>query len=260
MKKVIFLGLLVSFLGVTTHSIAQANYSLRKYQHVKSFYQGISTKATELCLKNNIPPAALLAITGLESGWDSGYIGQITGNILSLGLRKGDIELPALRLPRLRTTNKILFDSLAIVKYAATELKWENRPESLKKDYRPKHIAGTSYQLAYFKYHPTEKTAAQIANINDFVTVFIGRNSRLKAYRNARKKMDKLVAIHGKKILLKEQTAIDFVHEIGGKPNSYNFRETWPKKVIYIIKKAGLSQLTLYLFEGKSFEHAWNQY
>lgn len=257
MKNVIFLILLFGFISITTSSNAQIKYKLRKYEHVKSFYKGISKNATELCLKNNIPPAALLAITGLESGWDSGYIGQITGNILSLGLRKGDIELPGLRLPRLIKTKKIVFDSLEIIKYSENELKWENRPESLKKDYRPKHIAGTIYQLAYFKYHPKEKTAAQIANINDFVTVFIGRKSRLKAYRNARKKMDDLVAKHGKSILLKEQTAIDFVNEIGGKPNSYNFRETWPKKVIYIIKNAGLPELTSLLHQGEKFEKSW---
>ena len=257
MKNVLFLVLLFGFIGITTSSKAQVKYKLRKYEHVKYFYKGISKKATELCLKNNIPPAALLAITGLESGWDSGYIGQITGNILSLGLRKGDIELPGLRLPRLIKTNKIVFDSLEIIKYSENELKWENRPESLKKDYRPRHIAGTKYQLAYFKYHPKEKTAAQIANIKDFVTVFIGRKSRLKAYRNARKKMDALVAKHGKSILLKEQTAIDFVNEIGGKPNSYNFRETWPKKVIYIIKNAGLPELTSLLHQGKKFEKSW---
>ncbi len=257
MKHAIFLVLLFGSIGITTSSKAQVKYKLRKYEHVKKFYKGISKKATELCLKNNIPPAALLAITGLESGWDSGYIGQITGNILSLGLRKGDIELPGLRLPRLIKTNKIVFDSLEIIKHSENELKWENRPESLKKDYRPKHIAGTKYQLAYFKYHPKEKTAAQIANINDFVTVFIGRKSRLKAYRNARKKMDDLVAKHGKSILLKEQTAIDFVNEIGGKPNSYNFRETWPKKVIYIIKNTGLPQLTSLLHQGEKFEKSW---
>ena len=134
------------------------------------------------------------------------------------------------------------------------ELDW---PESLKKDYRPKQIAGTTYQLAYFKHHPEAKAKAQLANIKDFVTVFIGRNSRLKAYRNARKKMDDLVAKHGKEILLKEQTAIDFINEIGGKPNSYNFRETWPKKVIYIIKRAGLSQLTTDLHNKISFEKSW---
>ena len=254
MKKVIIIFLLSCFIQPIS---AQQNYSLRKYAHVKSFYKRISKKATELCIENNIPPAALLAITGLESGWDSGYIGQITGNILSLGLRKGDIELPALHLPRLIKTKKILFDSLEIIKYSKSELKWENRPESLKKDYRPKHIAGTTYQLAYFKYHQKEKAAAQIANIKDFVTVFIGRKSRLKAYRNARKKMDDLVVKHGKEILLQQQTAIDFVNEIGGKPNSYNFRETWPKKVIYIIKRAGLSELTSDLHKKITFEKSW---
>ena len=255
MKKgfIFFLLLLVS-ISIS----AQQNYSLRKYAHVKSFYNAISKQATELCLENNIPPAALLAITGLESGWDSGYIGQITGNILSLGLRKGDIELPALRLPRLVKTNKILFDSLEIIKYKDPELKWENRPESLKKDYRPKHIAGTKYQLAYFKHNPTAKANAQLANIKDFVTVFIGRKSRLKAYRTVRKKMDDLVAEHGKEILLKEQTAIAFINEIGGKPNTYNFRKTWPKKVIYIIKRAGLSLLTTDLHKGITFEKSWN--
>ncbi|WP_347174411.1 hypothetical protein [Polaribacter uvawellassae] len=233
-------------------------YSLRKYAHVKSFYKGMSKKATQLCLDNNIPPAALLAITGLESGWDSGYIGQITGNILSLGTRRGDTELPALRLPRVLKTKKILFDSLEIIKYSEKELKWENRPESLKKDYRPKSIAGTKFQLGYFKHHPIAKANAHVANINDFVTVFIGRKSRIKVYRETRKKMDSLVAKHGKNILLEEQTAIHFINGIGGKLNSYNFRKTWPKKVIYIIKNAGLTSLTKQLHKGVSFEKSWS--
>lgn len=237
----------------------QQKYSLRKYNHVKTFYSGISKKATTLCLENNIPPASLLAITGLESGWDSGYIGQITGNILSLGTRRGDIELPALRLPRLIKTNKIIYDSLEINTYKALELKWEDRPESLKKDYRPKPWAGTSNKLAYFKYHPKEKKAAQLSNMTDFVTVFIGRKSRIKAYRETRRKMDSLVAIHGRKILLEEKTAIDFINGIGGKLNSYNYRKTWPKKVIYIIKNAGLIALTKELNNGIRFEKSWNQ-
>ncbi|NVK53785.1 MAG: hypothetical protein HWD85_12690 [Flavobacteriaceae bacterium] len=257
MKKSILLFVIICSQLIFSQQKNPQKYKLRKYNHVKLFYKSISKKATELCLKNNIPPAALLAITGLESGWDSGYIGQITGNILSLGLRKGDIELPALRLPRLLKTNRILFDSLEILKYTAKELKWENRPESLKKDYRPKSIAGTKYQLAYFKYHPTEKAKAQLANINDFVTVFIGRKSRLKAYRETRKRMDSLVAKFGKDILLKEQIAIDFIYGIGGKKNSFNYRKTWPKKVQYIIINAGLAELTKKLHEGVSFEKSW---
>ncbi|MFY0629572.1 MAG: hypothetical protein JXR05_04265 [Flavobacteriaceae bacterium] len=233
----------------------QQKYSFRKYNHVKQFYKGISKKATEVCLENNIPPASLLAIAGLESGWDSGYIGQISGNILSLGPRKGDIQLPALRLPA--KNNKIVYDSLDIIKYDAKNLQWQDRPKSLKKDYRPKPWAGTPYNLAYFKYHPKEKHAAQIANIKDFATVFIGRKSRIKAYRETRRKMDSLVAKHGKKVLLEEKTAVDFINGIGGKPNSYNYRETWPKKVILIIKKVGLVQLTTDLSNGESFNDSW---
>tara|TARA_R110001583_G_scaffold75882_3_gene208441 strand:+ start:203 stop:976 length:774 start_codon:yes stop_codon:yes gene_type:complete len=253
MKSIISFIFIFVFLGIQN----QNKYSLRKYEHVKSFYNGISKKATQLCLENNIPPASLLAIAGLESGWDSGYIGQITGNILSLGTRRGDTELPALRLPRLIKTKKILFDSLEIIKYSKNELKWENRPESLKKDYRPKPFAGTPYNLAYFKHNKKAKNKAQIANIKDFVTVFIGRKSSIKVYRQARKKMDSLVSIHGKKILLQEKTAIDFIHAIGGRLNSYNFRKTWPKKVIYIIKNTGLTQLTKDLHLGKKFDASW---
>jgi hypothetical protein len=71
--------------------------------------------------------------------------------------------------------------------------------------------------------------------------------------------MDSLVNIHGKKILLYEKTNIDFVNAIGGRPNSYNFRETWPKKVINILKKAGLVTLTKQLNNGESFMVAWNK-
>ena len=252
-----YLFLLIS-LCLTTAINSQSDLSLRKYKHVKSFYKGMSQKATKMCLEENIPPAALLAIAGLESGWNSGYIGQITGNILSLGTRKGDIELPPLYLPTLIKTKKILFDSLEILKYSKTELSWKKRPESLKKDYRPKNIAGTKYQLGYFKNNPKARASAHVANIKDFVTVFIARKSRIKAYRETRKKMDDLVAKHGKNILLKEQTAIDFINGIGGKINSYNFRKTWPKKVINIIRKAGLSQLTSDLQQGKTFEKSWN--
>lgn len=257
-KTLPFLFLLATIHGFSQQN-ATKNYKLRKYAHVKKFYQGMSKKVTKVCLDNNIPPAALLAIAGLESGWDSGYIGQITGNILSLGKRKSDKELPALRLPKLKKNNKILFDSLEIIKYSEKELKWENRPKSLKKDYRPESIAGTKYQLAYFKHNPIEKAKAHAANIKDFVTTFISRKSKIKAYRETRKKMDDLVAKHGKSILLEEQTAIDFINGIGGKLNSYNFRKTWPKKVIFIVKNVGLIALTKQLNEGISFDESWSK-
>jgi len=232
-------------------------FSYRKYDHVSRFYKKLSVNATEVCLKNNIPPAALLAIAGLESGWNKGYISRITGNILSLGAKKSDVELPSLTLARLVETNELLFDSLEILKYNKNEITWETRPSSLKKDYRPAKWAGTPYNLAYFKYHPDAKAAAHKKNMEEFVTTFISRNSRLKAYRDSRAQMDSMVAEFGKEILLEEQTAIVFINGIGGKKNSYNYRKSWPKKVIQIIQRAGLATLTNDIYNGKSFEESW---
>tara|TARA_R110000787_G_scaffold61198_9_gene138688 strand:+ start:4783 stop:5556 length:774 start_codon:yes stop_codon:yes gene_type:complete len=247
------------FITLSLGNNDEKKYSLRKYQHVKVFYSGIAKKATKICLDNNIPPASLLAVAGLESGWNQGYIGKISGNILSLNINQKSRQLPPLYLPTLLKENRVLFDSLELKKYKASELKWKKRPESFKKDYRPLPWRGTTYNLGYFKNHPTEKNKAHLTNITDFVTTFIGRKSGIKAYRDARKKMDSLVKIHGKKILLEEKTAIDFINAIGGKPNSYNFRETWPKKVIYIIKRAGLVDLTKQLNKGDSFKIAWEK-
>ncbi len=238
-------------------SVNAQEYSFRKYNHVKKFYENITKEATKICLDNNIPPASLLAIAGLESGWGSGYVAQISGNFLSLGAKKSDVELPALYLPTHKKTGKIIFDSLEIVNYSKEDLLWKKSPKSLKKDYRPKPIRGITYQLGYFKHHPKEKVKANLQNMTDFVTTFISRKSSIKAYRVARKKMDDMVKIHGKEILLKKETAIIFVNEIGGKVNSYNFRKTWPIKVIKIINKVGLHKLTYDIYKGKSFNESW---
>jgi len=234
-------------------------YRFRKYNHVKRFYEKLSVNATKICMEENIPPAALLAIAGLESGWNKGYIGKITGNILSLGAspRRGDTELPALRLPRVIKTKELLFNEVDIAKYKKSELRYENRPSSLKKDYRPAPYAGTIKNLGYLENHPKVKAQAQAQNIKDFVTVFISRKSRISAYRKTRANMDALVKKHGKKILLEDKTAMAFIHGIGGKKYSYNYRKEWPIKVINIIHAVGLSELTKDLNEGKTFEESW---
>lgn len=241
-----------------TETAYNSKFRLRKYGNVKSFYKRIARPAIQLCIDNNVPPAAILAIAGLESGWNQGYIGRITGNILSLGNRRGDKELPALLLPKLKSTGEILIDSLEIIKYTPEQIVWESRPPSLKKDYRPAPWGGTKYNLAYFKYHPKEKAKAQLKNIDDFVTIFISRNSRISVYRKARHMMDSLVKEKGKEVLLTEETAILFINQIGGKPNSFNFRKTWPKKVTYIIKNAGMAELTNQMYKtNKEFDELW---
>ncbi len=232
-------------------------YRLRKHRHVTAFYQMLSEKVTETCMKDNIPPAALLAIAGLESGWNSGYVGKITGNILALGANKGDTTLPSLFLPRIKKTGEILFDSLEILKYDKKDLIWEKRPKSWKKDYRPQEIAGSKYNLAYFKYHPKEKSEAIAKNIDDFISVFISKDSNIKAFRETKELMNKLVKEKGKNILLKLETTYVFLNGIGGKKNSYNHRKSWLRKVKSIIKHAGLIELAKDLNSGKDFEETW---
>ncbi len=243
---------------VLQDSLKQQNYSLRKYAHVKTFYSVLVEPVTKLCIDENVPPAAVLAMAGLESGWNKGYVGRITGNILSLGARKGDKELPALYLPTSKSSGNVIFDSLEILKHKKSDLIWKKRPKSLKKDYRPNPIAGTVYQLGYFKRHPKAKATAQLQNITDFLNVFISHKSRIKAYKDARFTLDSLVAKHGKGILLEEKTALMFINAISGRPNTFNYRKTWPKKVTFILKNTGLVPLTKAVYnDKKSFEEVW---
>lgn len=233
-------------------------YSLRKHQNVSKFYAKIAKNVTSICMEHNVPPAAILAMAGLESGWNQGYVSKISGNILSLGTRKGDRELPALQLPILKSNGKILYDSLEIIKYSNDELNWEKRPRSLKKDYRPMPYAGSKHNLAYFKYNPEKETQAHLKNITDFVTLFISEKSKVPIYREVRELMDKMVAENGKEILLESSTANLFINEIGGKPYSFNYRKSWIRKVNRIIKNAGLDDLTKELYENENdFISVW---
>ncbi|MCF6213560.1 MAG: glucosaminidase domain-containing protein [Flavobacteriaceae bacterium] len=239
-------------------SLKTKHYSLRKYAHVKAFYSGLAAPVVQLCINENVPPAAVLAMAGLESGWNSGYVGRISGNILSLGARGGDKELPALYLPTSKKTGNVIFDSLELSKHPKLDLIWKNREPSLKKDYRPSAIAGTTFQLGYFSHHPKAKSAAQLQNISDFLHIFISHKSRIVAYKRARQKLDSMVNVHGKLVLLEEKTALMFINDIGGRPNTFNFRKTWPKKVIYILKNAGLVPLSKAIYKDKlPFEKAW---
>ena len=133
--------------------ILNANeYSLRKYLHVKEFYKDTLPIALKIGYKYNIPPASILAIASVESGYGSGYVAQITGNILSLGANKNDTSLPPLYLPYSKKDKKILFDSKEIQKHKKEELIWKRRAKSYKKDYRPKNLRGKEKNFEYFKY------------------------------------------------------------------------------------------------------------
>jgi len=239
-------------------NVFAADYSLRKYEHVKSFYESIAQSAVDLGLKHNVPPAAILAIAGLESGYGRGYVSRITGNILSLGARKGEAELPPLKLPKHIPTDRVLIDKDRIESTPAAELQWKMRPPSLKKDYRPSLFAGTEKKLAYLQRNRDKQISARKMNISDFVSSWISYKSAVPLFVEARTWLDHRVEKDGKDSLLSCKTAKSFISSIGGKPRSFNHRESWVKKVNYILDRAGLCSLATAMSKGKTFENAWS--
>ncbi|NIJ44060.1 hypothetical protein FHR24_000499 [Wenyingzhuangia heitensis] len=233
-------------------------YRYRKYSHVAKLYQRLALPVTELCIQHKVPPAAVLSIISLESGWGNGYIGRITGNFLSLNAVGSDAELPALTMPKDITTQTPILDKSRLKKIPKANIVWEERPPSLKKDYRPDSIAGTTQNLEFLINHPDEMTKANLKNVEDFVSRFISHTSRIKAYNEARTLLDEQVALHGIHVLFDPKLNEKFIYTIGGRPNSFNFRETWPKKVMNIFKNTGINKLVkdLYIHE-KTFQQAW---
>jgi len=239
-------------------STENSSYPYRKYQHVKAFYKDTTPLAIEVGLKYKVPPAALLAMAGLESGYGRGYVAQITGNILSLGAGKSDKELPRLLLPYSKSKQKILFDPKEIQKLSKDNLSYKLRSRSYKKDYRPDGIAGRQKELAYFKYHKKERLKAYKNSFEDFAKRWISKDSRYKAFREARDYLEKEVKAHGEKILFNMNTNKEFIRLVGGRPNSFNYRKSWPKKVIMVMKKAGLVSLTQDIYNKKNFDDVWS--
>ncbi|MGY5352344.1 hypothetical protein ACXGQW_07255 [Wenyingzhuangia sp. IMCC45533] len=271
MKKSIFHFLIsLSFMVLVLPCTAQAPlqlamatkktsiYKYRKYNHVKELYGRISAPVIQMCIEYKIPPAAVLSIISLESGWGQGYIGRITGNFLSLNAVGTEAELPALRMPKSIKTKNVILGKKALAKTLKTDIIWEIRPASLKKDYRPSPMAGTIENLDYFIDHPYELTKANLENVRDFATRFISYTSRIRAYNQARELLDNKIATHGINILFDENLNIQFINTIGGKPNSFNYRKTWSKKAINILKNVGAVELSkdLYLYH-KTFKEAW---
>jgi len=239
--------------------IITKKYSYRKYLHVKEFYKTIAKKTVQLALKYNVPPAAILAISGVESGYGRGYVASITGNILSLGAKSGEAKLPALYLPNLKKDkSKIIYADDKIKRYKNDELEWKQRPPSLKKDYRPKYIAGTVKELNYFDKHKVKKFNANLKCFEDFSKNWISEKKRLKPFVEARFMLDKQIKLHSKEILFDKELNEKFIRLIGGRKNSFNHRKTWSPKVIKIMNSIGLIELTKQLHVGaKNFDQLW---
>ncbi|RXK14417.1 hypothetical protein CP965_02920 [Halarcobacter mediterraneus] len=233
------------------------NFSYRKYTHVKKFYSSLVKETVDIALKYNMPPAAILAIASVESGYGRGYVASISGNILSLGANKNDIALPSLYLPNTKNPYKVIYNTKEIKSYKKEELFWKQRPKSLKKDYRPKGIAGTTTNLDYFDYNKQAKIKANLQNIKEFCTLWISYNNRFKAFSCARAFLDEQVKKHGKEILFTKKLNKEFINHVGGKKNSFNYRKTWPVKVNKVLEKTGLTELTKDISNNKSFDESW---
>ena len=249
------------FLTILASQALQANkYSFRKYSHVKKFYKDIYKESISAGLKFSVPPAAIMAIAGLESGYGSGYISQITGNILSLGAYKSDAELPSLYLPYSKSKKIYIFDPLEIVKHNKNDLIYTQRPKSYKRDYRPAPFAGTAKNLELLKYNTKLKEKAYALCINDFTSRWINENSKIKVFKNAKLWLNKKKFTKRANILLTKELNKAFIYKIGGIPNSFNYRKTWPKKVNLIMQKVGLVELVYDIeVNKKSFEEAWSK-
>ncbi|WP_424686767.1 MAG: hypothetical protein ACNI3H_01540 [Halarcobacter ebronensis] len=252
MKHILILLLLTNFLFSY-----DKNFSYRKYIHVKKFYSSLVKETVDIALKHNMPPAAILAIASVESGYGRGYVASISGNILSLGANKNDKALPSLYLPNTKGPYKVIYNTKVIESFSKDELVWKQRPKSLKKDYRPKGIAGTTTNLDYFDYNKDAKKKANLKNIEEFCTLWISYENRFKAFNGARAFLDEQVKKHGKEILFTKKLNKEFINHIGGKKNSFNYRKTWPIKVIKVLEKTGLTKLTKDIYDKKSFDESW---
>jgi len=234
-------------------------FRYRKYDHVKKFIKPLAKKTIELAKKYIMPPAAILAIASVESGYGRGYVASISGNILSLGTNKGEKELPPLYLPNIKQPFKIIYNPNEIAKFKKTELNYKTRAKSLKKDYRPAPYSGTANMLEYFDENVGQKINANLANFEDFSRVWISEKNSYEPFKKARKDLNSLVSIDGIDALFTKTASLGLINNIGGKPNSFNYRKTWPKKVVAVMKNIGLIKLMKDIESGKSFEEAWRQ-
>jgi hypothetical protein len=234
--------------------------SFRKYLHVKLFYAEIVDDILYISKKYKLPPAAILAIAGLESGYGSGYVAQITGNILSLGAFKGDKVLPPLYLPYSKSKKMILFDPKDINKLPKSDLEYKLRAKSYKRDYRPFPYAGTTKNLTLLKYNSALRKKAHQLCFRDFATRWIVKNSNIKVFRDTRIWLDEQIAKNSDEILFSMKLNKEFVNHIGGVKNSFNYRKSWPKKVQLIMDKAGLVALMKNMkYNKKTFDEAWRE-
>jgi hypothetical protein len=221
----------------------QDEYSLSwQPAHVTDFFKKLTPLVISESLETGVPPVALLAMAALESGYNTGYVSRITGNILSLNALQNEIMLPSLQLYFHPETKQAILDPQKLKKLldSGILLELQTRPSALKKDYRPIGIAGTSKHLHYFLNDELLSRHAWKQNIHDFLSGRIHPTHKSPAYRSAYYYSQEIKQRKNLDFLFSQETAIHFLSLVGGKIHSFNANPEWVHKTVNLVKNMGL--------------------
>ena len=216
-------------------------YSHWEKNEIVKFLKNCTPIILAECLEKGAPPASILSIACLESGFGKSYVSRVSGNLLSLNALDTETALPPLQLPVVGH-NDYIIDTQRLKKMLATgnEIKVVKRPASLKKDYRPKEIAGGFTELDYFLYHQEEKFSAWQNNIKDLLYNRISEKSAYSAYRETNALCLRIKTNRSITLLFSNKTSTHFLSLIGGRPQSYNANLSWRQKTHNIVYSMGL--------------------
>jgi len=222
---------------------------------VSNFFKYLTPIVLKKSLEKGAPPGAILAIAALESGYGTGYIANVSGNILSLNAKRTEPMLPPLTLA-ITKNNKIILNGEKIKSMLAAGYPFKvlKRPPSYKKDYRPAQIASKKTHLDYFLHNPNQKYLAWEQNVNDLMFSRLDSNSSIIAYKETSMFCDNLFKKKSIYHLLSNKAATSFLTLVGGRPISYNIRTSWRDKAISLLSKLNLELfLEIYLNNYKEY-------
>lgn len=238
----------------------EREYLSRKIPKIAFFYKHIAVDLIKASVRANIPPAAVLAIVGLESKYGENYISKITGNITGAVALERENMMPPVKLPSLRYGYQAFLNKKKVAKHRPSDIRWVQYPPSYLIDYRPIPLRGTELKLDYFEYRPLLKKHAQIQSVVDFGALIISNKSEFDAIKEARQWLDELVAQEGKQVIFESQVAYAFIDKISGRgKNTYpKYNKAWGAKVKRLIESTGFVPFVRDLHHKRyTFEEAW---
>lgn len=263
--RTLIVGFFALFLTTVHTADAQLKekheYFNRKLSNIAFFYKPITLSIIRVSVENNIPPAAMLAMVGVESAMGVSYISQVTGNIINFQALERENMLPPLRIPTLRRNREIILDEEAANNLPKVDVRWVQYPPTFVKDYRPDGIRGTSKKFDFFLFRPALKKQAHVSSAEDFCKKGISKDNPFKAFQEAREWVNKQVEANGVEILFEDRINKQFVDMISG-PDKDTYPKwksaRWNKEVKDMIDETGMIELTRDMsYQRLTFEEAW---